>query len=98
MAHVLLVPASSAKLVKRDLEAIGWLDKGFRMTKVETETSDSAVAVPVTSEAYPALQQEHASSESQREWMSQVLEFRYAVEVPFSTARFAAGKGQKTKG
>ena len=63
MTTVVFVSPGNAKIVKTQLELHGWLDKGYRMTKVmipsattsEQQKQQQQVAVPITTEAWEEL-------------------------------------------
>jgi hypothetical protein len=95
---VVFVAPENAKVVKKLLESRGWLDKGFRMSKMTT--SPPQIAVPIVADAWEAIsgdesaEETSSSSSSQPEDWSSMILGHGQEEMPFSTARYAA-KGKR---
>lgn len=83
MAYVVMVAPPNAKGAKTKLQAQGWLDKRYRMTK----SSSSQIAVPITANAWHELRKELAIAEGP--WHGVILD-QGQQEMPLSTAQFAA--------
>lgn len=88
MAHVVTVTPKNAKAVKTKLEALGWLDKRYRMTKKQ---SPQVIAVPIDSSSLESIQQ--ILENPSEPWHSFLLD-QGKEEMPFSTSQFAA-KGKR---
>lgn len=109
MTNVVLVAPENAKSVKSFLESRGWLDKGFRMSKVSIASTSSSsqqpqIAVPIVEDARQGISQqfgeipgEEPAAQTDTDigaWDFSIILGHDRMEMPFSTARFAS-KGKR---
>ena len=104
--NVVYVAPKHAKPVKIELQSRGWLDKDFRMIKIDNK---SRIAIPVTSEGLKAMGEDKAFNTTVDNSLSEETnsgdrdnekdnEKGWAIigtgeeDMPFSTAKFASGK------
>ena len=87
VTNVVYVKKQNANTVKLAMEAMKFLDKGFRMTPVQDLQEDrKEIAVPISDDFFRLLGNETALKEYA--WAS-LLEGSGKQEMPFSTSQFA---------
>ena len=103
LVDVVYVAARHAKEVKNELESLGYLDKRYKMVKVDRRPQavddgaegriDHLIAIPVTNEAVVTGPDNSTTSESKS--FQSLLVGRGKVMVPFSSA--ATGRMKQKK-
>eukprot|EP00980_Cylindrotheca_fusiformis_P008402 scaffold1776_cov106-Cylindrotheca_fusiformis.AAC.1 len=96
MTFVVMVTPPTAKAVKAKLQAAGWLDKRYRMTKsTSSQSAHQQIAIPVTETGWNEIQNQlrwtTTTTTTTTEWQELILDHGQQ-EMPYSTSQFAAKK------